>query len=184
MSFWIDFGGFGGWRADFKVVVSGIENFGEEDFVCEIFFGHLVADFDGWNPLQKFMPDELQNKVTNDNFIGDLFGQSVSVNNDSIWCSAPNRDINGTLFIFKETVSAPSEDILINQNPDSNYDFPQSTIVKQYSNLTDYETRVPNNYYLENTEELSKNVISLPIHTEIENSSQDFIIEKVLNFFK
>ena len=101
-----------------------------------------------WNPLQKFMPDELQNKVTNDNFIGDLFGQSVSVNNDSIWCSAPNRDISGTLFIFRETVSYTSEDILINQNPDSNYDFPQSTIVKQYSNLTDYDTRVPNNYYL------------------------------------
>jgi len=47
-----------------------------------------------------------------------------------------------------------------------------------------FKDYVPNNYYLENTEELSKNVISLPIHTEIENSSQDFIIEKVLNFFK
>ena len=47
-----------------------------------------------------------------------------------------------------------------------------------------FKEYVPNNYYLENTEELSKNVISLPIHTEIENSSQDFIIEKVLNFFK
>ena len=47
-----------------------------------------------------------------------------------------------------------------------------------------FKDYVPNNYYLKNTEELSKNVISLPIHTEIENSSQDFIIEKVLNFFK
>ena len=43
---------------------------------------------------------------------------------------------------------------------------------------------VDSNYYLKNTEELSKNVISLPIHTEIENSSQDYIIEKVLNFIK
>ena len=43
---------------------------------------------------------------------------------------------------------------------------------------------VDSNYYLKNTEELSENVLSLPIHTEIENSSQDFIIEKVLNFFK
>ena len=47
-----------------------------------------------------------------------------------------------------------------------------------------FKEYVPNNYCLENTEELSKNVISLPIHTEIENSSQDFIIEQVLNFFK
>ena len=43
---------------------------------------------------------------------------------------------------------------------------------------------VDDGYYLKNTEELSENVLSLPIHTEIENSSQDFIIEKVLNFFK
>ena len=47
-----------------------------------------------------------------------------------------------------------------------------------------FSSYVDSNYYLKNTEELSKNVISLPIHTEIENSSQDFIIEKVLNFFK
>jgi dTDP-4-amino-4,6-dideoxygalactose transaminase len=43
---------------------------------------------------------------------------------------------------------------------------------------------VDDGYYLKNTEELSMNVLSLPIHSEIENSSQDFIIEKVLNFFK
>jgi len=43
---------------------------------------------------------------------------------------------------------------------------------------------VTDGYYLNNTEELSQNVLSLPIHTEIENSYQDYIIEKVLNFFK
>ena len=37
---------------------------------------------------------------------------------------------------------------------------------------------------LENTEFLAENVISLPVHTEIENSNQDYIIEKVINFFK
>ena len=41
-----------------------------------------------------------------------------------------------------------------------------------------------NNYFLENTEELSKSVISLPIHSEIENSNQEKIINEVLNFFK
>ena len=41
-----------------------------------------------------------------------------------------------------------------------------------------------NNELLENTEILSGQVISLPIHTEVENSNQDYIIENVLNFFK
>ena len=35
-----------------------------------------------------------------------------------------------------------------------------------------------------NTEELSKNVLSLPIHSEIDNSHQDYIINEVLDFFK
>jgi len=41
-----------------------------------------------------------------------------------------------------------------------------------------------NNQTLENTEKLIDEVISLPIHTEIENSNQDYIIEKILNFLK
>ena len=43
---------------------------------------------------------------------------------------------------------------------------------------------VEQGFELTNTEELSRSVISLPIHTELENSNQDYIIEKVLNFFK
>ena len=39
-----------------------------------------------------------------------------------------------------------------------------------------------NNQTLENTEKLIDEVISLPIHTEIENSNQEYIIEKILNF--
>ena len=39
-------------------------------------------------------------------------------------------------------------------------------------------------YFLKNTEKLCQNILSLPIHSEIENSSQDYIIEKVINFFK
>ena len=37
---------------------------------------------------------------------------------------------------------------------------------------------------LPNTDKLSKTVLSLPIHTEIENSNQEYIIQKILNFFK
>ena len=40
-----------------------------------------------------------------------------------------------------------------------------------------------NNQSLENTDILSKEVISLPIHTELENSNQDYIIEMIKNFF-
>ena len=39
-----------------------------------------------------------------------------------------------------------------------------------------------NNQLLKNTELLSKEVISLPIHTEIESSNQEYIIEKVKIF--
>jgi dTDP-4-amino-4,6-dideoxygalactose transaminase len=40
------------------------------------------------------------------------------------------------------------------------------------------------NIILSNTEELVTSCLSLPIHTEIENSSQKYIIDTVLNFFK
>ena len=41
-----------------------------------------------------------------------------------------------------------------------------------------------NNQTLKNTDILSDEVISLPIHTELENSNQDYIIENVIKFFK
>ena len=40
-----------------------------------------------------------------------------------------------------------------------------------------------NGQTLENTEILSKEVISLPIHTELENSNQDYVIKNILGFF-
>ena len=43
---------------------------------------------------------------------------------------------------------------------------------------------VNKDYYLNNTEELCDTVLSLPVHTEIETSNQDYIIEKILNFFR
>ena len=43
---------------------------------------------------------------------------------------------------------------------------------------------VDSTYNLPSTNLLSATCLSLPIHTEIENSSQDYIIEQVLNFFK
>jgi len=42
---------------------------------------------------------------------------------------------------------------------------------------------VEDGFNIKNVEELCTSVFSLPIHTEIENSSQDFIIQKVKDFF-
>ena len=41
-----------------------------------------------------------------------------------------------------------------------------------------------NDQILENTDMLSDEVISLPIHTELENSNQEFIIDKIITYFK
>ena len=41
-----------------------------------------------------------------------------------------------------------------------------------------------NGQILENTDTLSDEVISLPIHTELESSNQDFIIDKITKYFK
>ena len=41
-----------------------------------------------------------------------------------------------------------------------------------------------NNQILINTEKLASEVISLPIHTELENSNQEYIIQSVKNYFK
>ena len=40
------------------------------------------------------------------------------------------------------------------------------------------------NQTLKNTDILSREVISLPIHTELESSNQDFIIDKIIKYFK
>ena len=41
-----------------------------------------------------------------------------------------------------------------------------------------------NNQILQNTDILSNEVISLPIHTEVESSNQDFVIDKIIRYFK
>ena len=46
-----------------------------------------------------------------------------------------------------------------------------------------FSNYVNSDFRIENMEQLCNTVFSLPIHTEIENSSQDFIILKVKEFF-
>ena len=43
---------------------------------------------------------------------------------------------------------------------------------------------VDSTYNLPNTNLLSATCLSLPIHTEVEKTSQDFIIDTVKSFFK
>ena len=47
-----------------------------------------------------------------------------------------------------------------------------------------YSGFVNKGFEIANVEHLCSTVFSLPIHTEIENSSQEFIVEKVKEFFK
>lgn len=42
---------------------------------------------------------------------------------------------------------------------------------------------VEKDFIIENVENLCNSVVSLPIHSEIETSNQDYIIEKILNYF-
>jgi UDP-2-acetamido-2-deoxy-ribo-hexuluronate aminotransferase len=46
-----------------------------------------------------------------------------------------------------------------------------------------FSKNVNSDFTIPNVEELCNTVFSLPIHTEIENSSQEFIINKVIEFF-
>ena len=43
---------------------------------------------------------------------------------------------------------------------------------------------VNSDFKIDNVEQLCNTVFSLPIHTEIENSSQEYIIQKIKDFFK
>jgi len=46
-----------------------------------------------------------------------------------------------------------------------------------------FSNNVSSGFKIENLEQLCSSVFSLPIHTEYENSSQEFIIIKVKEFF-
>ena len=46
-----------------------------------------------------------------------------------------------------------------------------------------FSNYVNNDFTIPNVEELCNSVFSLPIHTEIENSSQEFITQKIKEFF-
>jgi len=98
--------------------------------------------------------------------------------------SVPKRQSNSTHVFHQYTLKVKSElrSKLINYLQASNIP------VMIYYPVPLYKQEAFNNYvvdgfYIKNVEELCATVFSLPIHTEIENSSQGFIIQKVKDFF-
>ncbi len=47
-----------------------------------------------------------------------------------------------------------------------------------------FKKYINSDFIIPNIENLCNNVLSLPIHTEIENSNQDYVIDKIFKFFK
>tara|TARA_B100001250_G_C19735876_1_gene760746 strand:+ start:276 stop:533 length:258 start_codon:yes stop_codon:yes gene_type:complete len=58
-----------------------------------------------------------------------------------------------------------------------------SAVIKTIESTSYINGPTVSEFRIENVEQLCNTVFSLPIHTEIENSSQDFIIQKVKEFF-
>jgi UDP-2-acetamido-2-deoxy-ribo-hexuluronate aminotransferase len=98
--------------------------------------------------------------------------------------SIPKRQYNSTHVFHQYTLKVKSElrSELIDYLQSSNipvmiyYPLP---LYKQEA----FSNYVVDDFYIKNVEELCTTVFSLPIHTEIENSSQEFIIQKVEDFF-
>ena len=98
--------------------------------------------------------------------------------------SIPKRQFNSTHVFHQYTLKVSSElrDSLVTFLRQNNipvmiyYPVP---LYKQEA-FSDY---VDTRFEIPNVESLCKSVFSLPIHTEIESSNQDYIIQEVLNFF-
>ena len=98
--------------------------------------------------------------------------------------SIPKRQFNSTHVFHQYTLKVSSElrDSLVaflRQNNIPVMIYYPVPLYKQEA-FSDY---VDTRFEIPNVESLCKSVFSLPIHTEIESSNQDYIIQEVLNFF-
>lgn len=98
--------------------------------------------------------------------------------------SVPKRQSNSTHVFHQYTLKVKSElrSKLINYLQASNIPVMIYYPVPLYKQEA-FSNYVVDGFYIKNVEELCATVFSLPIHTEIENSSQGFIIQKVKDFF-
>ena len=99
--------------------------------------------------------------------------------------SIPKRQHNSTHVFHQYTLKVESElrnsliDFLKEHNIPVMIYYPVP-LYKQEA----FKSYVNSDFEIANVEELCSTVFSLPIHTEIENSSQEFIIERIKEFFK
>ncbi len=119
---------------------------------------------DGYNSNRKIMASNY-NLAFND--IKEIITPNVNVNSDHVYHQYTIRILNNKRDILKN---------YLNNMGIPNMIYYPIPIHKQKA----YQS----NQSLVNTDILSKEVISLPIHTELETSNQDYIIKNVINFFK
>ena len=119
---------------------------------------------DEYNSNRKLMANNYDNAFKN---INEIQIPKKNLNSDHVFHQYTLRVLNGRRDQLKSYLKDMGIPSMIY------YPIP---IHKQKSYKNDQE--------LENTELLSKEVISLPIHTELENSNQDYIIENTIKFFK
>ena len=98
--------------------------------------------------------------------------------------SIPKRQCNSTHVFHQYTLKVKSElrSKLIDYLQASNIPVMIYYPVPLYKQEA-FSNYVVDGFHIKNVEELCTTVFSLPIHTEIENSSQGFIIQKVKDFF-
>ena len=99
--------------------------------------------------------------------INEIITPKVNSNSDHVYHQYTTRILNGKRDEFKNYLSNLGIPTMIY------YPIP---IHKQKPYLT--------NQVLNNTEILADEVISFPIHTELENSNQEYIIQNVIDYFK
>ena len=98
--------------------------------------------------------------------------------------SIPKRQYNSTHVFHQYTLKVKSElrSKLIDHLEANNIPVMIYYPVPLYKQEA-FSNYVVDGFNIKNVEELCNTVFSLPIHSEIENSSQDFIIQKVKDFF-
>ena len=132
----------------------------------------IVSDGEDHNDLTYDMADlAAKNNITIYSIgVGTEKGSPIPIKKNGIVMSY-KKDINGDVVITKL-----NKTYLENISDKTGGKFIEGSIT---NNVVQEVIQI-----LENTDILSKEVISLPIHTELENSNQDYIIDNVIKYFK
>tara|TARA_B100001250_G_scaffold397181_1_gene404025 strand:- start:635 stop:1126 length:492 start_codon:yes stop_codon:yes gene_type:complete len=116
------------------------------------------------------------------NQMAEIYDESLSKIPDII---IPKRQYNSTHVFHQYTLKIKNNlrDNLINslkENKIPSIVYYPIPLYKQEA----FKSYVEKDFIINDVEKICKSVLSLPIHTEIKNSSQKYIIEKIKEFFK